>query len=245
MSAAPFLQVKRCLLPSARQGCWGRLPHAGPLRKQTQHLALAGRAQLRAGPIPAKLPDPVELPHANCTVQEQACGAPQGLAALLVQGLSGCAVEQVARLSPEWITAMGLSQSLTPSRNNGFLNMYQLMQKKALALLVSAGPEAVRALLLLELVRMPCAALLGLGCESSWAALGVRAACSACRVLCSACDIVQGECMPPLFSQNACPEVCVYSLPLGKCAFVCRVRTYVVQHMAAVWCLGPVDEACM
>ena len=68
----------------------------------------------------------------------------QGLAALLVQGLSGCAAEQIARLSPEWITAMGLSQSLTPSRNNGFLNMFLLMQKKALALLVEAGAPAVR-----------------------------------------------------------------------------------------------------
>ena len=67
----------------------------------------------------------------------------QGLAALLVQGLSGCAVEQIARLSPEWITAMGLSQSLTPSRNNGFLNMFLLMQKKALALLVGAGKDTV------------------------------------------------------------------------------------------------------
>jgi len=92
----------------------------------------------------------------------------QGLAALLVQGLSGCAVEQVARLSPEWITAMGLSQSLTPSRNNGFLNMYQLMQKKALALLVSAGSEPVRAPLLLEFpsIMVACAAQLGMFCEA-------------------------------------------------------------------------------
>lgn len=55
----------------------------------------------------------------------------QGLAALLVQGLSGSTLEEVASLSPDWIGEMGLQQSLTPSRNNGFLNMFALMRQKA------------------------------------------------------------------------------------------------------------------
>jgi hypothetical protein len=140
----------------------------GRCASKQQRLAVAGRAQLRAGP------DPAELPRANSTVQKQARAAPQGLAALLVQGLSGCAVEQVARLSPEWITAMGLSQSLTPSRNNGFLNMYQLMQKKALALLVSAGSETVRAHCCWSILKnnlVACVAQLGLFCEALRGAL--------------------------------------------------------------------------
>ena len=58
----------------------------------------------------------------------------QGLAALLVQGLSGCSPEQVANLPPDWIAQMGLQQSLTPSRNNGFFNMYGLMRQQALRL---------------------------------------------------------------------------------------------------------------
>ena len=58
----------------------------------------------------------------------------QGLAALLVQGLSGCSPEEVAGLDPGWIAGMGLQQSLTPSRNNGFFNMYALMRQKAAAL---------------------------------------------------------------------------------------------------------------
>lgn len=56
----------------------------------------------------------------------------QGLAALLVQGLSGITPKEIITIPPEFITELGLQQSLTPSRNNGFLNMFKLMQSKAL-----------------------------------------------------------------------------------------------------------------
>jgi BolA-like protein 1 len=43
----------------------------------------------------------------------------QGLAALLVEGLSGSTPAEIASVTPDFIEQLGLKQSLTPSRNNG------------------------------------------------------------------------------------------------------------------------------
>ncbi|KAL9246475.1 hypothetical protein vseg_020005 [Gypsophila vaccaria] len=65
----------------------------------------------------------------------------KGLAALLVLGLSGQPISEIVRVTPDFVTLLGLQQNLTPSRNNGFLNMLRLMQRKALLLGLEAEKQ--------------------------------------------------------------------------------------------------------
>ena len=87
-----------------------------------------------------------------------------------MKGLSGVAAEEIVRMeASEVIAALGLSASLTPSRNNGFLNMLRLMQSKALAhlsapvhpyILTTADDQPVHPML--------CLALFGVGLTASY-----------------------------------------------------------------------------
>jgi cysteine desulfuration protein SufE len=61
----------------------------------------------------------------------------KGLAAFLVEGLNGLQPTEIIKLTPDFIQETGLGVSLTPSRANGFYNIFSTMQKKALGLLTT------------------------------------------------------------------------------------------------------------
>lgn len=56
----------------------------------------------------------------------------KGLVALLIEGLNGLTPNEVLEVTPDFIEETGLKVSLTPSRANGFYNIFQMMKKKAL-----------------------------------------------------------------------------------------------------------------
>ena len=58
----------------------------------------------------------------------------KGLVALLIEALKGLPPAQIVQLEPDFIKDTQLDVSLTPSRANGFYNIFKMMQQKALAL---------------------------------------------------------------------------------------------------------------
>ena len=63
----------------------------------------------------------------------------KGLVGLLVEGLNGLTPTEIVQLTPDFIQDTGLNVSLTPSRANGFYNIFKTMQKKALECQLTAN----------------------------------------------------------------------------------------------------------
>ena len=63
----------------------------------------------------------------------------KGLVALLISALNGLTPEEVVNLSPDFIKDTQLDVSLTPSRANGFYNIFKTMQQKAAAFAQQEG----------------------------------------------------------------------------------------------------------
>ncbi|MFZ9281191.1 MAG: SufE family protein [Prochlorococcaceae cyanobacterium] len=59
----------------------------------------------------------------------------KGLLALLIKGLEGLTPVQAVAIDPGFMAQTGLQASLTPSRANGFINIFKMMQAQAQALL--------------------------------------------------------------------------------------------------------------
>jgi cysteine desulfuration protein SufE len=55
----------------------------------------------------------------------------KGLVAFLIEGLDDLPPETIIAIEPDFIEDTGLQVSLTPSRANGFYNIFQMMKKKA------------------------------------------------------------------------------------------------------------------
>lgn len=61
----------------------------------------------------------------------------KGLVAFLITGLNGLTPAEIINLTPDFIEETGLQVSLTPSRANGFFNIFKKMQQQALLLSAS------------------------------------------------------------------------------------------------------------
>ena len=55
----------------------------------------------------------------------------KGLLAFLIEGLNELPPAEIAQVKPDFIEDTGLKVSLTPSRANGFYNIFKMMQQKA------------------------------------------------------------------------------------------------------------------
>ena len=114
-----------------------------PKQRYRQLLAYAGKLATmpEAGKIPEnKVPGCVSQVYITADLEngkviyqgDSDAQLVKGLVALLIEGLNGLSPEEILQVAPDFIEETGLQMSLTPSRSNGFYNIFQTMKKKAL-----------------------------------------------------------------------------------------------------------------
>lgn len=116
-----------------------------PKRRYEQLLSLAQK--LDDFPADAKIPENkvqgcVSQVYITATLEEgkvrfwgdSDAQLTKGLVAFLIQGTNGLPPAEILRLTPDFISETGLAASLTPSRANGFYNIFKTLQQKALIL---------------------------------------------------------------------------------------------------------------
>jgi len=59
----------------------------------------------------------------------------KGLLSFLIKGLNNLTPQEILEINPSFITATGLGNSLTPSRVNGFMNIFLMMKNQACSFL--------------------------------------------------------------------------------------------------------------
>ncbi len=59
----------------------------------------------------------------------------KGFLGFLATGMNGLPPQTILHLTPDFVQELGLSISLTPSRANGFVSIFQTMQKKTMELI--------------------------------------------------------------------------------------------------------------
>lgn len=67
----------------------------------------------------------------------------KGLLAMLIEALGGLTPAEIVHLTPDFIQETQLDVSLTPSRANGFYNIFKTMQKKVLLLANEANQPVI------------------------------------------------------------------------------------------------------
>ena len=97
----------------------------------------------------------------------------KGLVVLLVKGLSGALPEEILSVDASFIKECGVAASLTPGRNNGFVNMLGVVKAKVAAL--SGG--SVGGAIDVDALSAKLAALQPTAVEASGPGLRVVAAC--------------------------------------------------------------------